>query len=318
MSKNNTKKMCFIIDPIETLNHKKDTTIALIEAAFQMGFEIFCCTLGGLIIKNNMVYANCIQINYIDYSVSNWYRSVATDKMVALNDFETVWMRKDPPFDLDYIYSTYLLDFAIGNGARVRNNPTTLRNHNEKLSTLLFKQYIPQTLVSSNAEEIKEFIADQGKVVIKPMDSMGGTSVFLVSKEDVNQSVIIETITQLESRHVMIQKFIPEIKAGDKRVLLINGNPYEYGLARVPKTGDFRGNLAKGATAVGFELNAKELEISKTVGQFLLKNRVVFAGIDIIGGYLTEINITSPTCVRELQTLYKHNLATQIIEAGLF
>jgi glutathione synthase len=318
MNKNNTKKMCFIIDPIQTLNHKKDTTIALIEGAQNKGFEVFCCTLGGLIIKNNLVYANCIQIKYIDYTESNWYKLVSIDNIIALNDFETVWMRKDPPFDLDYIYSTYLLDFAITNGARVRNNPTTLRNYNEKLSTLFFKQYIPETLVSSNLAQIKAFIFEHGKVVIKPMDSMGGTSVFLLSKEDVNQSVIIETITQLESRHVMIQKFIPEIKTGDKRVLLINGQPYAYGLARIPKTGDFRGNLAKGATAVGFELNARELEIAKTVGEFLLKNRVVFAGIDIIGGYLTEVNITSPTCVRELQTLYKHNLASEIIEAGLF
>lgn len=310
--------MCFIIDPIHTLSHKKDTTIALIEAAQKKGFDIYCAEPAAVIIKKNTVYANCLQIKYIDYLESNWYELVSADNLMALNDFETVWMRKDPPFDLNYIYSTYLLDFAIVNGARVRNNPTTLRNHNEKLSTLIFKQFIPETLVSATAKEIKAFIAEHGKVVIKPMDSMGGTSVFLVGKEDVNQSVIIETITNLESRHVMVQKFIPDIQKGDKRILLINGQPYGYGLARIPKSGDFRGNLAKGATAVGFELSNKEKEIATVIGQFLLKNRVVFAGIDIIGSYLTEINITSPTCVRELQTLYKHDLATEIIEAGLF
>lgn len=318
MSKNNSKKMCFIIDPIHTLNHKKDTTIALIEAAQKKGFDIYCAEPGAVMIKNNTVYANCLQIKYIDYLESNWYELISTDSLVALNDFETVWMRKDPPFDLDYIYSTYLLEFAIVNGARVRNNPTTLRNYNEKLSTLIFKQYIPETLVSATAKEIKSFIAEHSKVVIKPMDSMGGTSVFLVGKDDVNQSVIIETITNLETRHVMVQKFIPEIQKGDKRILLINGQPYAYGLARIPKSGDFRGNLAKGASAVGFELNNKEKEIALTVGQFLLKNRVVFAGIDIIGNYLTEINITSPTCLRELQTLYKYDLASEIIAAGLF
>lgn len=318
MSKIVSKKMCFIIDPIETLDPKKDTTIALIEAAQNKGFAVFCTTPSELVIKNNTVYANCFQIKYIDYLQSNWYQLIESVNVIALNDFETVWMRKDPPFDLDYIYSTYVLEFAIANGARVRNNPTTLRNYNEKLSTLLFKQYIPETLVSASSKEIKSFIAEYGKVVIKPMDSMGGTSVFLVGKDDVNQSVIIETITNLESRHVMVQKFIPEIQKGDKRVLIINGQPYAYGLARIPKTGDFRGNLAKGASPVGFELNTKEKEIAATVGQFLLKNRVVFAGIDIIGSYLTEINITSPTCVRELQTLYKHDLASEIIEAGLF
>ncbi len=318
MSKISAKKMCFIIDPIQTLDHKKDTTIALIEAAQKKGFEIYCTTTTGVLIKNNTVFASCFKVNYLDYQESNWYKIISEDQLVALNDFETVWMRKDPPFDLDYIYSTYLLEFAIANGARVRNNPTTLRNYNEKLSTLLFKQYIPETLVSSSAKEIKLFVAEHGKVVIKPMDSMGGTSVFLISKEDVNQSVIIETITHLESRHVMVQKFIPDIQKGDKRILLINGQPYLHGLARVPKTGDFRGNLAKGASAAGFELNNKEMEIANIVGQFLLKNRVVFAGIDIIGQYLTEINITSPTCVRELQNLYKHDLASEIIEAGLF
>lgn len=318
MKKNIAKKMCFIIDPIEKLNHKKDTTIALMEAAQKKGFEVYCCYLTDIIIKDNLVYSNCFQIEYIDYLNNNWYKMIKLDSLIPLNDFSTVWMRKDPPFDLDYIYSTYLLEFAVLKGARVRNNPTTLRNYNEKLSTLLFKQYIPETLISAKEKEIKAFIAEYGKVVIKPMDSMGGTSVFLVGKEDVNQSVIIETITNLESRHVMVQKFIPEIKKGDKRVLMINGQPYAYGLARIPKTGDFRGNLAKGANAVGFELNSQEREIAITVGDFLVNNRVVFAGIDIIGGYLTEINITSPTCVRELQNLYQYDLASEIIEAGLF
>ena len=318
MSKKTNKKMCFVIDPIQSLDNKKDTTVALIEAAQQKGFEIFCVYPSAILIKNNRVYANCIQIKYINYLHANWYEIIKSDILVELNDFETVWMRKDPPFDLDYIYSTYLLEFAIANGARVRNNPTTLRNYNEKLSTLLFKEYIPETLVSASSTEIKAFIAEHDKVVIKPMDSMGGTSVFLLNKSDVNQSVIIETITNLESRHVMVQKFIPEIQKGDKRVLLINGQAYGYGLARVPKSGDFRGNLAKGANAQGFELNSKEREIASIVGQFLLKNRVVFAGIDIIGNYLTEINITSPTCVRELQNLYNHELASAIIDAGLF
>lgn len=318
MRKNTTQKMCFIIDPIQNLHNEKDTSVALMEAAQAKGFQIFCVTPQELLIKNNAVYANAIQINYIDYRETNWYRLVSENKMIALNEFDLVWMRKDPPFDLDYIYSTYLLDFAILNGARVRNNPTTLRNHNEKLSTLSFQHYIPQTLVSSSIKEIKAFIEEQGKVVIKPMDSMGGTSVFLVTKEDVNQSVIIETITNFETRHVMVQHFIKDIKNGDKRILLINGKPYPYGLARIPKTGDFRGNLAKGATAVGFELNSREHEIAEVVGRFLLNNKVVFAGIDVIGGYLTEINITSPTCVRELQNLYKHDLASEIIEAGLF
>ncbi len=318
MSKNNAKKMCFIIDHIQTLNHKKDTSIALMEAAQNKGFDLYCAHPTNLVIKNNMVYANCIQIKYIDYLESAWYQLISSDNLIPLDEFETVWMRKDPPFDLDYIYSTYLLEFAIVNGARVRNNPTTLRNYNEKLSTIMFKQFIPETLVSASAKEIKAFIAEHGKAVIKPMDSMGGTSVFLVDKHDVNQSVIIETITNLETRHVMVQKFISDVQKGDKRVLLINGQPYKYGLARIPKSGDFRGNLAKGANAAGFELNKRELEIATTIGQFLLKNRVVFAGIDIIGNYLTEINITSPTCVRELQTLYKHDLSSEIIEAGLF
>jgi glutathione synthase len=245
---------------------------------------------------------------------STWFRLDAAQP-TALKDFDAVLMRKDPPFDMEYVYSTYLLELAQEQGARVFNNPRAIRNCNEKLTIARFPQFTAPTLVARDAALIHDFLAEHGDIILKPLDGMGGTSVFRVSGSDPNLNVIIETITHYGSRTVMAQRYIPEISAGDKRILLIGGKPVPHALARIPKAGETRGNLAAGGTGVARALTARDREIAETLAPQLYSQGLLLVGLDVIGSFLTEVNVTSPTCFQEITEQTGFNVAGMMIDA---
>jgi glutathione synthase len=231
-----------------------------------------------------------------------------------LHELSTVLMRKDPPFDMEYIYSTYLLELAEKRGCLVVNRPASIRSANEKLFTAWFPECSPKTLVTSDMERIKAFQEELKHIVVKPLDGMGGSMIFQVRDGDTNRNVILEAITQNGTQTVMAQEFSPDFKKGDKRILLINGKPFPHGLSRIPAEGEGRGNLAAGASYEGRDLTKRELEICKIVGPTLKEMGLMFVGLDVIGDYLTEINVTSPTCIRELDTIYSANISGLLMD----
>lgn len=243
---------------------------------------------------------------------NDWY-TLGETTPALLSDLDVILMRKDPPFDMDYIYSTYLLELVESAGVYVVNKPQSLRDANEKLYTAWFPQCTPPTLVSSQAELIRAFLAEHGDVILKPLDTMGGASIFRVQKTDLNTGVIIETLTRHGQRQIMAQRFIPEIREGDKRILLIDGEPVPYALARIPAEGETRGNLAVGGRGVGVALNERDYWICEQVAPTLKEKGLLFVGIDVIGDYLTEINVTSPTCIRELDEQYNLDIGGQLM-----
>jgi glutathione synthase len=231
-----------------------------------------------------------------------------------LSDLDIILMRKDPPFDMEYIYTTFLLERAEANGVLVVNKPQSLRDANEKMYTAWFPQCCPPTLVSRNAEQLRAFLQEQGDIILKPLDGMGGASIFRLQTGDPNTSVVIETLTQHQRRFIMAQQYIPEIIHGDKRILMINGEPVPYALARVPAQGETRGNLAAGGQGLGMELSERDYWICQQVGDTLRKKGLMFVGLDVIGDYLTEINVTSPTCIRELDAIYSLNISATLMD----
>ncbi len=243
-----------------------------------------------------------------------WYRTEPAQRL-ALREFDAVLMRKDPPFDMEYVYSTYLLELAQEQGARVFNNPRAIRDCNEKLTIARFPQFTAPTLVTRRAELIHEFLAQHDDLILKPLDGMGGTSVFRVSTRDPNLNVIIETITHYGQRTIMAQRYIPAIVDGDKRILLIGGKPLPYALARIPKPGETRGNLAAGGTGVARELTARDREIAETLAPSLHAQGLLLVGLDVIGDYLTEVNVTSPTCFQEITEQTGFNVAGMMLDA---
>jgi glutathione synthase len=243
-----------------------------------------------------------------------WYQ-IGQRVAVGLQTFDAVLMRKDPPFDMEYLYSTYLLELAERQGAWVINNPRALRDYNEKLAIARFSEFTVPTLVTREEALIREFIGEFGDVVVKPLDGMGGTSVFRLHRQDYNIGVVIETVTQRGRRTVMAQKFIPEIAKGDKRVLIIDGEPVPYALARIPKPGETRGNLAAGGSGVAQPLSSRDLEIARALGPKLKAAGLLLVGLDVIGDYLTEVNVTSPTCMREISDQTGFNVAAMMIDA---
>jgi len=307
-----TLKLGVIIDPLPQLNIKKDSTIAMLLEAQKRNWLIQCMEQRNLFIKDGKPFAKTSLIK-IDLNASPWF-SVVKSEIKALADFDVILMRKDPPFDMEYIYTTHLLDLAETAGCLVVNKPQSLRDANEKLFTSLFPQCCPPSLVSRDIQDLKAFLKEQGKVVFKPLDSMGGKSIFLVTKDDPNVTVILETLSHFESRFLMAQKFIPEITQGDKRILLINGEPIPYALARIPKQGDIRGNLAAGAHGVGVEINPRDQWICQQLGPTLREKGLLFVGIDVIGDYLTEINVTSPTCIREIDKAFNINISAKLLD----
>jgi len=314
MQKNNQKDHCFgfVMDSISEINIKKDSTFAMMLEAQRRGYVIYYMTQSDLFLDNHIVYANVSRVRVID-DPDKWFE-LEKPKVKPLHEISCVSMRKDPPFDMEYIYSTYLLELAEKQGCLVINKPSSIRSANEKLFTAQFPGCGPETLVSRDMERIKAFHEKLKHIVVKPLDGMGGEMVFQIRENDANRSVILETITKRGTQTIMAQRFLPEFKDGDKRILMINGKPFPHGLSRIPAKGESRGNLAAGATSEGRDLTKRELEICHEVGPTLKEMGLMFVGLDVIGDYLTEINVTSPTCIRELDTLYSANIAGLLID----
>ena len=291
--------LLFVLDPLETLKIEKDTSYVMMREAQRRGHQIWVTTQRGIRSAAGRVAVRAQQL-LLDEMPNAWYEVVASQDLFA-SDIDGVLMRKDPPFDMEYIYTTYLLESLEQEVCRVFNRPKSIRDFNEKLSITKYPQFISPTLVTADKALIHDFIVEQNEVVLKPLDGMGGSSVFRSRPNDPNLGVIIETLTQLGQRTIMVQKFIPEISDGDKRVLLIDGEPVPYSLARIPQGADHRGNLAAGGRGVAMPLTDREKEIATALGHELSGRGLLLVGLDIIGGYLTEINVTSPTCMREIQ-----------------
>jgi glutathione synthase len=304
-------KYLFIIDEPETLTLYKDTTIALIKECLSQGIEAHYTNINSLSIdiKQNVMIDSC-HISSID--------SLIVNKLKVKNKiqyFSKVFIRKDPPFNNNYLNLTFILEHAQNFNVEVINNPTSIRNHNEKLSILNFKGLIPSTIVSSKAEDIIKFINKEKKVILKPLDGMAGNGIFMVTPKDKNINVILETTTNNGTKTIMAQKYISEIRKGDKRIILIKGEAIPYSLARIPSKNDIRANLAKGGKGKAQKLTAGDKKIVKGVKEFLIKNQLNFVGLDVIGNYLTEINITSPTGIVEIEEQTNFKTAEYIINA---
>jgi len=305
-------KIGVLMDPIEGINTKKDSTFAMMLEAQSRGYDIHYITQNDIYVEKHLPMANSKLLKLIDKK-KNFFK-VIQSQTILLSELDVILMRKDPPFDMEYIMDTYILDMAERLGVLIVNKPQALRDANEKFFTEAFPQCSPDCLISRNPEHIKGFAKKFDHVIIKPMDGMGGSSIFRTGKDDKNLNVIIETVTDEGKRTTMAQEFIPEINQGDKRILIVNGSPIPYALARVPSEEDFRGNLAKGGTGVGVKLSADDYKICDVVGPKLKEMGILFAGIDVIGKYLTEVNVTSPTCIRELDGLYNLNIAGQMFD----
>jgi len=306
-------KLAVVMDPIERIKPEKDGTLDLLLSAQSFGYELtrFHSEELKIIDGRPLGIGRSITVND---DVKNWF-AYGTENELCLSDFDVILMRKDPPFDMEYIYATYILDLAKMGGAKVINDPSAIRNLNEKVSITMFPSVTPPTLVTSNQCDLESFLNQQEKIVVKPLDGMGGRSIFIVEKGEPNTNTIFEEMTRNNSKTIMAQKYIPEIKDGDKRIHLVFGNHVDMALARVPSEKDHRGNLVMGAVGEVRKLTERDIEICKTIGGTLLKGGVYFAGIDVIGDYLSEINITSPTGMREISKNSDVNVSDRFFEA---
>ena len=302
-----------VMDPIETIQPQKDTTLAILLAAQRSGWKLVYFQQGGLSVRDGVPLGKGNILTVTD-DHDAWFE-LGESWSEGLDKLHAILMRKDPPFDMEYIYTTYILELAEHHGSLIVNRPSSLRDINEKAYTTWFSHCTPPSLITRSQDSLKSFIAEQKEVVLKPLDGMGGQSIFVVSEGDPNTNVIIETLTAYESNFTLAQRFIPEISEGDKRILLIDGKPVEYALARIPAPGETRGNLAAGAEAEGRKLTERDRWLCSEVGPVLKKQGIIFAGLDVIGDYLTEINVTSPTGIRELDRQYGIDIAAMLIEA---
>ena len=305
-------KLGMVMDSIDHINIKKDTSFAMLLEAQVRCWELHYMELNDLFLRNGRAYARTRTLT-VQRNAQQWYRFI-DEQDIPLDQLDVIIMRKDPPFDQEYIYATYLLERAESMGVYVVNKPQSLRDANEKLFTAWFPQCCAETLVAREPARIRSFLHEQGEIILKPLDGMGGTSIFHLRKDDPNLSVILETMTQYNSRYVMAQKYIPEIKDGDKRILMINGEAVPYALARIPAQGETRGNLAAGGRAEGRELTEQDWWIASQVGPTLREKGLIFVGLDVIGDKLTEINVTSPTCVQELDQQFGLNIAGTLMD----
>jgi glutathione synthase len=305
-------KLGVVMDPIGSINYKKDSTLAMLLEAQRRGWELHYMEQGDLFLRDAVASARMRYLKVFD-DPARWFE-LSTDTIRPLAELDVILMRKDPPFDTEYIYTTYLLEQAEARGVLVVNRPSSLRDANEKLYSAWFPQCTPPTLVARSPARVREFLAAHGDIVLKPLDGMGGASVFRVTVDDPNLGVILETMTARGTRFTMAQKFLPEIVEGDKRILLIDGKPVPYALARIPAPGETRGNLAVGGTGVGVALTERDRWICAQVGPRLRDTGLLFVGLDVIGDYLTEINVTSPTCIRELDKLYNLNISATLLD----
>ena len=305
-------KIGVVMDPIESINFKKDSTLAMMLEAQSRKHQLFYMTPDSLYINEKGAFAIAKTLK-VKNDPTGWF-DFKEEKQIKLSELDVILMRQDPPFNSNYIYNTYVLESAEKEGVLVVNKPSSLRDCNEKVFATEFPECCTPFLVTSDPNLLKSFIEDHGDTVIKPLDGMGGSSIFRLRYSDPNLNVILETITESFTTKVMIQTYIPEITDGDKRILLINGNPMDAAVARVPAEGELRGNLAAGASAVARSLTEKDLWICEQVGSKLKDLGLVLVGLDIIGDYLTEINVTSPTCFREYESLCDIDVAYSFIE----
>jgi glutathione synthase len=307
-----TIKLGMVMDPIGRINIKKDTSFAMLLEAQSRNWELHYMELDDLFLHNGQAYARtrCITVQRDEKC---WHQFTA-EQEIALSELDAIIMRKDPPFNQEYIYATYILEQAESQGVFVVNKPQSLRDANEKMFTAWFPQCCTDTLVARNPQKIRTFLKEHKQIILKPLDGMGGASIFYVQELDPNLSVILETMTEHGQRFIMAQKYLPDIKYGDKRILIVNGEPVPYCLARIPAGGESRGNLAAGGRGEGRELSARDRWIAEQVGPTLKEKGLIFVGIDVIGDYLTEVNVTSPTCVQELDKQFGINISAQLMD----
>lgn len=306
-------KIGVVMDPIESIKPYKDSSFAMMLAAQKRGWSVYYIEPQAIFLENGEPSAHTTTLTVIDNN-DHWYEKGDSETR-KLSDFDVLLMRVDPPFNMDYIYITYMLEYAEARGTLVVNKPASLRDVNEKMFTGWFSECSPKTLVSALADKHKAFLQEHKDTIVKPLDGMGGASIFRLRENDANINVILETMTQFNQTQIMSQKYIPEISEGDKRVLLVDGEPVPYALARIPAAGETRGNLAAGGKGVAVELSQRDREICQIVAPTLLEKGLLFVGLDIIGDYLTEVNVTSPTCIRELDAACGLDIGGSLMDA---
>lgn len=307
----------FIADPMAGFKTHKDTTYAMMREAARRGHKLFHTLSGQLSVQNGQVYAQAAAFTFIGAQHEgdkNWFQAAQSESLV-LNAFDAVVMRTDPPFDLQYLYATQLLTLAQQQGAKVFNSGQAMRDFNEKLAILNFAEWTAPTLVSTRSSDIHAFLAEYGDIIVKPLDGMGGMGIFRLRRDDPNIGSILETLMQLDSRTIMAQRHIPEIVHGDKRILIINGQVVPYALARIPQNGETRGNLAAGGRGVAQALSERDREIAENLAPQLKHRGILLAGLDVIGDYLTEVNVTSPTGFQEITLQKGFDVAALFVDA---
>lgn len=308
-----TIKLGIVMDPITHVNVKKDSSMAMLLEAQNRGYELYYMEMKDLYLQQGECRASTQNVKVFD-DPQHWFE-LSNEQDIAVSDLDVVLMRKDPPFDTEFIYATYMLERAEVAGTLIVNKPQSLRDCNEKLFTAWFADLTPKTLVTRSSKRIREFHQEQQDVIIKPLDGMGGASIFRIGPNDANVGVIIETLTDHGNQYAMVQEYMPEIKDGDKRILIVNGEPMPYCLARIPAQGETRGNLAAGGRGEARPLSPSDKLIAEKIGPELKKRGLFFVGLDVIGDRITEINVTSPTCIREIEAAYPINISGKLMDA---
>ncbi len=306
--------LALLMDPFDKLVTYRDSSLMIIEAALKRGMRVFVFESADLMLNQGDAYAHMTEVLFCDIKhTPHWYKMSERVKK-PLRDVNAIIIRKDPPFDIDYVFLTYLLERAEAAGVRVANSPASIRDWNEKLVIFQFPQCITPTIVSCHRADLHAFWQKQGEIILKPLDGLGGRNIFYLKAGDTNFSVIVENLTQHGKRHIMAQRYLPEVRQGDKRIILINGEPAPLALARIPRTGESRGNLASGGLFQAQELTHQDRWICGEIGPFLKEKGILFAGLDVIGDYMTEINLTSPGCLREISDACGQNLAELFLD----
>ena len=305
-------KIAVLMDDISNINPKKDSSLAMLLEADRRGWKTYTFDTFDMFFKENQIFANAA-VTKVSKSLTNWYTKEANN-IINLATIDFIVMRKDPPFNMDYIYSTYLLEQLENKGVLVVNKAASLRDANEKLFSINFPNLIPETLISASKKQIKDFIKKQQLIVVKPLDGMGGVDIFKIKSGDVNIDTILNYLTNNETRQIISQKFLTAIEKGDKRILIINGEPINYALVRMPAKHNFKGNLAAGATGIVKPINTRDKYLCQQIAPLLKNKGLLFVGLDVIGDYITEINVTSPTCIKEIDQELNINIAGKLFD----
>ncbi len=308
-----TIKLGIVMDPITEVNVKKDSSMAMMIEAQSRGYELYYMEMQDLYLEQGECRATTSKVKVFN-DPEHWYELEAPQD-IAVSELDAVLMRKDPPFDTEYIYATYMLERAEEAGTLIVNKPQSLRDCNEKLFTAWFADVTPKTLVTRSSRRIRDFHQKQQDVIIKPLDGMGGSSIFRIKPDDANVGVIIETLTAHGTQYAMVQEYMPEIKDGDKRILIVDGEVMPYCLARIPAKGETRGNLAAGGTGEARPLSPSDLLVAEAIAPELKRRGLIFVGLDVIGDKVTEINVTSPTCIKEIEAAYPINISGKLMDA---